>query len=191
MNVSQCHSPTLLWSHECETLLLIWCRLSFWMPLTSVWPLPTGLTWGEAPFVGTCTTDLRLLQFLRNAVWHYRELDSRATEEPVRDIPAKQEDCGVTYNHDTGFLKIHEVSQVWFNSLPKMTFLSRNSTPYFLLQSCFLLFKTEKSCLVLASFNRKWHLEPATMCLLKHVHFNSRESKCFTGLLASFQHSLL
>lgn len=37
-----------------------------------------------------------VLQFLRNAVWHYRELDSGASEEPVKDIPVKQEDCGVT-----------------------------------------------------------------------------------------------
>lgn len=191
MNVKQCSSLTSLWSHEWEILLSVWCWFSFWMTLTSMWPLPAGLTWGKALFTGTCSTGLRLLQFLRNAVWRYRELDSRATEEPVRDIPAKPEDCGVAYSRCTGFLK--SVRSVRYDlTFPlKMTFLSRrNFTLYFLSQSCFLLFKTEKSCLLLASFNRKWHPEPATKSLLKHVRFNSRESKCLTGLLASFQHSL-
>lgn len=30
-------------------------------------------------------------------MWHYKELESRATEEPVKDIPVKQEDRGVAY----------------------------------------------------------------------------------------------
>lgn len=46
-------------------------------------------------FIGT-RKNPQVLQFLRNAVWHYRGLDSRATEEPVKDISEKQEDCGVT-----------------------------------------------------------------------------------------------
>lgn len=46
-------------------------------------------------FTGT-RKNPQVLQFLRNAVWHYRGLDSRANEEPVKDISAKQEDCGVT-----------------------------------------------------------------------------------------------
>lgn len=45
-------------------------------------------------FTGT-RKNPQVLQLLRNAVWHYRGLDSRANEEPVKDISAKQEDCGV------------------------------------------------------------------------------------------------
>lgn len=48
-------------------------------------------------FTGTCKNP-QDLQFLGNAVWHYRGLDSRATEEPVKDISAKLEDRGVTYS---------------------------------------------------------------------------------------------
>lgn len=42
-------------------------------------------------FTGTCNSP-QVLQFLRNAVWHYRRLDSRPAEEPVKDISAKKED---------------------------------------------------------------------------------------------------
>lgn len=35
-------------------------------------------------FTGTCKNP-QVLQFLRNTVWHYSGLDSRATEEPVKD----------------------------------------------------------------------------------------------------------
>lgn len=57
------------------------------------WPPPSG----HAPSTGTRRAPVLFSQFLRNVVWHYKELESRATEEPVKDIPVKQEDRGVTY----------------------------------------------------------------------------------------------
>lgn len=42
-------------------------------------------------------------------MWHYRELDSGVTEASVKDIPVKQEDCGVSYSNCGTF---GEVSQV-------------------------------------------------------------------------------
>lgn len=58
----------------------------------------TSTSRAQTLFTGTCKNP-QVLQFLRNAVWHYRELYSRATEEPVKDMAGKLEDCGVTYSH--------------------------------------------------------------------------------------------
>lgn len=58
----------------------------------------------------------RGLQFLRDAVWHYSVLHRRATEEYVKEIPVKQEDCSVTYIN-CGCFCIREVSEVLLNSV--------------------------------------------------------------------------
>lgn len=66
---------------------LVLNHLSLWVTLTSG---------GRMLVTGTCKNP-QVLQFLRNAVWHYGGLDSGATK-PVKDISAKQKDSGVAYS---------------------------------------------------------------------------------------------
>lgn len=75
--------------------------------LTSAWPLPAGLN----------AVHLHLQNpsgplFLGIAAWRYRGVVG-PTEEPVKDIPVKQERRGVTYSH-CGSFSILKSTQVCF-----------------------------------------------------------------------------
>lgn len=77
-----------------------WCETLIAGDLCSEWPCPL---WSWPAEHRRCSLapagTHKFFNFSGNAVWHYKELDSRATEQPVKDIPVKPEDCGVTYSY--------------------------------------------------------------------------------------------
>lgn len=98
----------------CETLICWW--LWFWMTLPSVRPLPAEHR--HCSLAPARTHEF--FGFSGNAVWHYKELYSRATEQPVKDI-----------HGETRRLRCHLQLLVAFQSLRSVRYdltLFRNMT---------------------------------------------------------------
>lgn len=121
------------------------------------------------------------------------ELDSRATEEPVKDIPVKQEDCGVAYSH-YGSFSICEVSQVWFNFVRDMTLLrisiqeKLNTIFPLIIMFFFPLFQTG-NCVSSGIIQQKMTPWACLKGPAQAWPFQFKGKQCFTGLLASLQQS--
>lgn len=143
------------------------------MTLPSVWPLPPE---HRNCSLAPARTHV-FFSFSGNAVWHYKELYSRATEQPVKDIHGETRRLWCHLQLLVAFQSLRSVRYdltLFRNmTLVRMSIQVTCNTQFPIIKFFFCSIEEWESCL---SFSRKRHLEPASKGLLKHDHFSSRQS---------------